>query len=84
MMKIGTRISPDWLDRPDDLAFLKQIGSDLRAGLAQHGQHQQTADYRVSPHGLCHVCLPRLRSGNSPAKLSRQCSESGRLGLQQF
>ncbi|NKB72361.1 MAG: TIM barrel protein [Candidatus Latescibacteria bacterium] len=29
MMKIGTRISPDWLDRPDDLAFLKQIGVDV-------------------------------------------------------
>ncbi len=28
MMKIGTRISPDWLDRPNDLAFLKQIGVD--------------------------------------------------------
>jgi mannonate dehydratase len=29
MMKIGTRISPDWLDRPDDLKFLKQIGVDV-------------------------------------------------------
>ena len=28
MMKIGTRISADWLDRPDDLKFLKQIGVD--------------------------------------------------------
>lgn len=28
-MKIGTRISPDWLDRPDDLKFLKQIGVDV-------------------------------------------------------
>ena len=28
MMKLGTRISPDWLDRPDDLKFLKQIGVD--------------------------------------------------------
>lgn len=28
MMKIGTRISPDWLDRPDALKFLKQIGVD--------------------------------------------------------
>ena len=28
MIKIGTRISPDWLDRPGDLAFLKQIGVD--------------------------------------------------------
>jgi mannonate dehydratase len=27
-MKIGTRISPGWLDRPDDLKFLKQIGVD--------------------------------------------------------
>ena len=27
-MKIGTRVSPDWLERPDDLAFLKQIGVD--------------------------------------------------------
>ncbi len=27
-MKIGTRVSPDWLDRPDDLKFLKQIGVD--------------------------------------------------------
>ena len=29
MMKIGTRISPDWLDRPEDLRFLKQIGVDV-------------------------------------------------------
>ena len=28
MMKIGTRISPDWIERPDDLRFLKQIGVD--------------------------------------------------------
>ena len=28
MIRIGTRISPDWLDRPDDLRFLKQIGVD--------------------------------------------------------
>ena len=28
MMKIGTRISPDWLNRPNDLRFLKQIGVD--------------------------------------------------------
>jgi mannonate dehydratase len=29
MMKIGTRISPDWLQRPNDLKFLKQIGVDV-------------------------------------------------------
>ncbi len=28
MMRIGTRIDPDWLDRPEDLSFLKQIGVD--------------------------------------------------------
>ncbi|MEE2658248.1 MAG: mannonate dehydratase [Candidatus Latescibacterota bacterium] len=28
-MKIGTRISADWLERPGDLAFLKQIGVDV-------------------------------------------------------
>ncbi|MEX1019670.1 MAG: mannonate dehydratase [Litorilinea sp.] len=28
-MKIGTRISPDWLQRHDDLKFLKQIGVDV-------------------------------------------------------
>lgn len=28
-MKIGTRISADWLHRPDDLKFLKQIGVDV-------------------------------------------------------
>lgn len=28
-MKIGTRISPDWLQRPDDLKFLGQIGVDV-------------------------------------------------------
>lgn len=28
-MKIGTRISPDWLHRPEDLKFLKQIGVDV-------------------------------------------------------
>lgn len=28
MMRIGTRISPDWLDRPEDLRFLTQIGVD--------------------------------------------------------
>ena len=28
-MLIGTRISPEWLTRPDDLRFLKQIGVDV-------------------------------------------------------
>ena len=28
MMRIGTRVSPDWLDRPEDLRFLVQIGVD--------------------------------------------------------
>ena len=27
-IRIGTRISKDWIDRPDDLRFLKQIGID--------------------------------------------------------
>jgi len=26
VIRIGTRISPDWLDRPDDLRFLRQVG----------------------------------------------------------
>ncbi len=29
MIKIGTRIDPSWLDRPQDLRFLKQIGVDV-------------------------------------------------------
>ena len=28
-LKIGTRINPTWLDKPNDLAFLKQIGVDV-------------------------------------------------------
>ena len=28
-MLVGTRVSPDWLHRPDDLRFLKQIGVDV-------------------------------------------------------
>ena len=28
MMRIGTRVSADWIERPDDLKFLKQIGVD--------------------------------------------------------
>ena len=28
-MLIGTRISPEWLERPDDLRFLKQVGVDV-------------------------------------------------------
>lgn len=28
MIRIGARVSPDWLDRPADLHFLKQIGVD--------------------------------------------------------
>ncbi len=28
MIRIGTRVSPDWLERPDDLTYLKQIGID--------------------------------------------------------
>ncbi|MBM3957795.1 MAG: mannonate dehydratase [Gemmatimonadetes bacterium] len=28
MMRLGTRISAGWIDRPDDLRFLKQIGID--------------------------------------------------------
>ena len=27
-MKIGTSMRADWLDRPDDLRYLKQIGVD--------------------------------------------------------
>ena len=26
MIRIGARVGPDWLDRPDDLRFLQQIG----------------------------------------------------------
>jgi mannonate dehydratase len=44
MMKIGTRISPDWLNRPADLSFLKQIGVDcvditldICPGYSEHG-----------------------------------------------
>ena len=29
MIRIGTRVSPDWLDRPDDLRFLRQIGVEF-------------------------------------------------------
>jgi len=28
-MLVGTRISPEWLERPDDLRFLKQVGVDV-------------------------------------------------------
>jgi len=28
MMRLGTRVSADWIERPDDLRFLKQIGID--------------------------------------------------------
>ena len=28
-MLVGTRISPEWLERPDDLRFLRQVGVDV-------------------------------------------------------
>ena len=38
MIRIGTRISPDWLERPDDLRFLKQIGVDYAAMVDTAGE----------------------------------------------
>ncbi len=44
MIRIGTRVSPDWLDRPDDLRFLRQVGVryvditlDMVPGYRQNG-----------------------------------------------
>ena len=58
-MKIGTRISPDWLKRPEDLRFLKQIGvdcvditMDLVPGFRDSGA-------RLSPQGI-EQCLETI------------------------
>ena len=55
MIKIGTRISPDWLDRPQDLAFLKQIGVDVVDITMDICPGYNQAGGRADRQGLTHV-----------------------------
>lgn len=55
MIRIGTRISPEWMQRPDDLRFLKQVGVDylditldMVAGYVKSGG---MVEPRVAPEG---------------------------------
>ena len=55
MIRIGTRVNPDWLDRPDDLKFLQQIGVgylditlDMVEGYSEsHGRVEKAALEKV-------------------------------------
>jgi mannonate dehydratase len=62
-MKIGTRISPDWLDRPDDLAFLKQIGVEVVDITLDICPGYREAGGRASREGLEKVVEALERAG---------------------
>ncbi len=55
MIRIGTRISPDWLDRPDDLSFIKQIGVDYVDIVNNMIPGYEEAGGRMSREGLQEV-----------------------------
>jgi len=48
MIRIATRISADWLDRPEDLKFIKQIGVDY----VDSGDYHCDADGSGEPRWL--------------------------------
>ena len=55
MMRIGTRISADWIDRAEDLKFLKQIGVDYVDIVLDMVQGYNEAGGRASRQGLAQV-----------------------------
>ena len=54
-LKIGTRINPTWLDKPNDLAFLKQIGVDVVDITLDICPGYREAGGRANREGLQHV-----------------------------
>lgn len=54
-IRIGTRISKDWLDRPDDLSFIKQIGVDYVDIVLDMVPGFDEAGGRASKEGLSEV-----------------------------
>ena len=68
MIRIGTRVSPDWLDRPDDLRFLRQVGVeylDINFDMVE--------GYRESEGRIERTALRRLieRLGDLDLKIER-------------
>ncbi|MDP7231871.1 MAG: hypothetical protein QF908_01015 [Dehalococcoidia bacterium] len=55
MIKIDTRISAEWINRPDDLSFLKQIGVDYVDIVLDMVEGYQEAGGRVTRVGLENV-----------------------------
>ena len=55
MIRIGVRISADWLNRPDDLRFIKQIGVDYVDIVLDMVPGYDAAGGRASRNGLIQV-----------------------------
>ncbi|MDA1278497.1 MAG: hypothetical protein O3B95_00425 [Chloroflexi bacterium] len=55
MIRIGTRISADWIDRPEDLKFIKQIGVDYVDVVLDMVPGYSEAGGRASREGLATV-----------------------------
>ena len=54
-IRIGTRISKDWIDRPEDLKFLKQIGIDYASIVLDMVNGYDEAGGRATKEGLSDV-----------------------------
>ena len=87
MMKIGTRISPDWLDRPNDLAFLKQIGVDcvditlnICPGYSEAGGRANRAGLEQVVETIDKAGLKIERANTANSDCIRDLSRPARLG----
>ena len=74
MMRLGTRVSADWIDRPDDLRFLKQIGIDYVDIVLDMVAGYGDAGGRANREGLREVVEKLDRAG---LKIERANTTSG-------
>ena len=86
-MLVGTRVPPDWLHRPDDLRFLKQIGVDvvditmdfipgfLEAGMRLSREGLQQAVDAIGEAGLRIERINSLNSQTIDTFLGREGTE---------
>ena len=74
MMRLGTRVSADWIDRSDDLRFLKQIGIDYVDIVLDMVPGYREAGGRANREGLEKVVERLDRAG---LKIERANTMSG-------
>lgn len=81
-MLIGTRISPDWLERPDDLRFLKQIGVGVvDITMSPIPGYDETGRLSGKGSGAPWICWPQPTCASSASTRTGDMTHQTFLGL---